>query len=121
MVISFGRKSKGNSPDMDLRGDYSYMSLGLILGYLDEHSHSLLLAYSIVYYLKGIAHCFSQVHYSCLSLIWILSYGIESIMDYSFDIWFSIGYLLVHMLLCWSSLGNCLYWAYSLDRSFIFL
>ena len=76
-LYGFNKKSEGQSPDMDLRGDCSQMSLGWRLGYLDEHSHSSLLVYSAIFYLRGIAHCFSQVQYiyACLSCIWILSYG----------------------------------------------
>ena len=76
-LFGFSRKCKWYSPDMDLGGDCSYMSLGWRLGYLDEHSHSPLLVYLAVCYLRGIAHCFSQLHYiyTYLSWIWILRYG----------------------------------------------
>ena len=30
----------------------------------------------------------------------------DLVLEYSFEIWFSIGYLHFHMLLCWFSLGD---------------
>ena len=48
-LFHFNRKSKGHSPDMDLREDFSKMSLGWRLRYLDEHSHSPLLVYLVVF------------------------------------------------------------------------
>ena len=76
-IVSFSRKSKEHSSDMDLRGDFYCMRFGWRLGYLDDSSHSPLLVYSVVFYFRGIAHCFSQLHYiyAYLSWIWILSYG----------------------------------------------
>ena len=77
IIDGFTRKSEGYLSDMDLRGDFSWMILGWRLGYLDEHSHSPLLVYSTVCYLRGIAHYFSQSDYiyAYLTWIWILSYG----------------------------------------------
>ena len=77
IVDGFNKKSEGQSPDMDLRRDCSYMILGWRLGYLDENSHSPLLVYLAIFYLRDIAHCFSQLHYIyvCLSWIWILTYS----------------------------------------------
>ena len=43
------------------------------------------------------------------------------VLEGSFERWFSIGYLHLHMLLYWLSLGDGLYWAYSLDWKWLFL
>ena len=81
------------------------MSLGWRFGYLDEHSHSPLLVYSAVCYLRGIAHCFSQLHYiyAYLSWIWILSYG-TWVSSRGF-IWEMVKHW-ISPLLCWLSLGD---------------
>ena len=77
IVDGFSRKFEGYSLDMDLRGDFSYISLGWRLRYLDENSHSPLLVYLEIFYLRGIVHCIFEVYfiYDFFSWIWILSYG----------------------------------------------
>jgi len=110
-INGFSKNYEGHSPDMDLRWDSSYMSLGWILGYLNDnlHSHSPLLVYSTIYYLRGITHYFSQVHCVYSRLSWYGSWAMvhELVLEGSLERWLRIGYLHVHMLfLCWLSFGD---------------
>ena len=68
-LFGFSRKSEGHSPNMDLRGDCSYMSLGWRLGYLDEHSHSSLLVLNGLILERYSPLFLSGALYLCLSFM----------------------------------------------------
>ena len=44
----------------------------------------------------------------------------ELVLEGSFEIWFSIGYLHLHMFLCWLSLGDGFIWGIFLGLGMVY-